>query len=96
MTKYVDSNLVPGQYEIHEEDGDRFIFAQPAGEKYIIQEKPSHQNYRRGRIGLAAFLVVSERLHMARPCPLTQSSSQSADAVGIAHKAHLAEISIAP
>jgi hypothetical protein len=41
MTKNIDANLVPDQYEIHEESGERFIFAQPNGEKIIFHEKPS-------------------------------------------------------
>ena len=41
MTKHIDSNLVPDQYAIHEEGGERFIFAQPNGEKIIVHEKPS-------------------------------------------------------
>ena len=41
MTKYVNANLVPDQYVIHEEGGERFIFAQPAGERYVIRERLS-------------------------------------------------------
>jgi hypothetical protein len=41
MTKHTNANLIPYQYIINEKDGDRFIFAQPDGEKHVIIEKPS-------------------------------------------------------
>lgn len=41
MSKHIDANLVPNQYQIHEKDGERFILAQPNGEKIIVHEKPS-------------------------------------------------------
>jgi hypothetical protein len=41
MTKSVDADHVPKRYVIHEEGGERFIYAQPEGEKINLHEKPS-------------------------------------------------------